>query len=373
MTKTDFTSPLTLGAGYAVPLLPLSFDIETKQVLRKAIEAGQRLAELKGVARTIPNEQILISTLVLQEAKDSSAVENIITTHDELYRASLFSEQVLSWETKEVLNYVDALRKGHEFVKRNGCLSTNAIVEIQRVLEDNDAGLRRLPGTVLKNDLTDEVVYTPPQDHATIVQLMTNLEHYINVGEGNDLDPLVKMAVIHFQFETIHPFYDGNGRVGRIINILFLVMNGLLDAPLLYLSRHIIKNKPEYYRLLQAVRVNDNLETWEEWAMFMLEGIARTAGETIALIEQIQRLMGEYKQKIRGQHPKMYSKDLLEILFRHPYTKIQHLEQGLGVHYLTARKYLELLVADGLLEKSSIGKFSYYVNVPLFDLFLAQS
>lgn len=354
-------------------LLPLPIVIETRKVLRKAIEANQRLAELKGVVRTIPNEQILINTLVLQEAKDSSAVENIITTHDELFQADLFPEQVRSWETKEVLNYADALRTGYRFVRKNGFLTTNAICEIQAVLEGNSAGFRKTPGTKLMNETTSEVVYVPPQDHDTIVAMMNNLERYINTTEDDELNPMVKMAVVHHQFETIHPFYDGNGRTGRIINILFLTMNGLLDVPVLYLSRYIIKNKPEYYRLLQEVRIKNDVPTWEDWAIFMMDGVAQTAVETIALIEQIQWLMGDYKKKIRGTLPKMYSKDLLEHLFKHPYTKIEHLATDLNVHYHTARTYLEKLTDQGFLEKTSIGRFNYYINIPLFKLFANQS
>lgn len=371
MTSTSF-DPMPDVPDTVRPL-PLPFDIETKKVLRKEIEATKHLAELKGVVRSIPNEQILINTLLLQEAKDSSAVENIITTHDELFQADLFSDQFHSWETKEVLNYAEALRMGYAFVKENGFLTGNAICEIQRILEGNSAGFRKTPGTVLKNESTGEVVYTPPQDHDTIVSLMSNLERYINSREEEDLNPLTKMAVIHYQFETIHPFYDGNGRTGRIINILFLAMNGLLDVPILYLSRFIIRNKPEYYRLLQEVRLKNDVATWEEWALFMLEGIARMAEETIALIEEIQRLMEEYKKAIRDRHPKIYSKDLLEILFKHPYTKIEHLEKELGVHRNSARKYLSTLAEEGLLQKLSISKFNYYVNPPLFDLFANRS
>jgi len=366
------SSELVVPPTTPIQPLPLPFDIETKRVLRKAIEANQRLAELKGVVRTIPNDQILINTLLLQEAKDSSAVENIITTHDELFQADLFTEKVRSWETKEVLNYADALRRGHTLVKGSGLLTLPTICEIQKVLEENTAGFRRLPGTTLKNN-AGEVVYTPPQDHATILELMANLVSYINEPDKDESNPLVKMAVIHFQFETIHPFYDGNGRTGRIINILFLTMNGLLNVPILYLSRFIIKNKLDYYRLLQAVRINNDDATWEEWVLFMMEGVTQTATETIKLIEQIQKLMADYKHRIRKALPNVYSKDLLESLFKHPYTKIEHLQRDLGVHYHTARSYLEKLAEAGFLAKFSVGKFSYYINFPLFDLFANQS
>ncbi|TLU97930.1 Fic family protein [Dyadobacter luticola] len=351
---------------FELSLLPLSVDVETRKVLRKVTEAHKHLAELKGTVRTIPNESILINTLVLQEAKDSSAVENIITTHDEIFKAELLSEHVLSWETKEVINYARALRKGFALVKESGFLSSNYIIQIQEELEANKAGFRRVPGTVLKNEASGQVVFTPPQKHDEIVRLMSNLEKYMNEHTPEDLDPLVKMAIIHYQFESIHPFYDGNGRTGRIINILYLTMMGLLDIPILYLSRYIIQHKPDYYRLLQEVRTKDN---WEEWILFMLVGVKETASDSILLIDSIRNLMDNFKQEIRTRFPKMYSKDLLETLFKHPYTKIEFLENDLGIHYQTARTYLEKLSQAGLVEKVQLGKSNFYVNQHLFRLF----
>jgi Fic family protein len=346
--------------------LPLPFDVETKKVLKKAIEAGQYLAELKGVAHTIPNKSILINTLILQEAKDSSAIENIITTHDELFKANAFAEHLQSWETKEVMNYAAALKHGFELVTTKGFLSNNFICEIQSILENNKAGFRTQAGTVIKNTATGEVLHTPPQDHETIVQLMTNLEKYINDNDVEDLHPLVKMAIIHFQFESIHPFYDGNGRTGRIINILYLTLNGLLDLPILYLSRYIIQHKPDYYKLLQTVR---NKNDWESWTLFMLDSITQTAKETIQLIHGINQLMSNYKNKIRQQLPKIYSKDLLEAIFKHPYTKIEHLERDLEISYDKARNSLDKLTDAGFLEKEKINKTNYYTNSVLIDLF----
>lgn len=350
-------------------LLPLAFDVETKKVLKKVVEAGQYLAELKGTARTIPNEAILINALVLQEAKDSSAIENIITTHDEIFKAELFADQVQSWETKEVISYATALKHGFKLVQENGFLSTKFICEIQATLEDNKAGFRKLPGTAIKNTLTGEVLHTPPQDYDTIVSLMSNLEKYINDNGLEDVNPLIKMAIIHFQFESIHPFYDGNGRTGRIINILYLSLNGLLELPILYLSRYIIQHKPDYYRLLQQVRDTGN---WEEWILFMLDSISQTAKGTIELINDIRLLMDEYRLAIRDQLPKIYSKDLLETLFKHPYTKIEHIENDLQVSYLTARTYLDKLAATGFLDKQKLGKSNFYINLGLLNLFLPK-
>ena len=350
--------------------LPLPFDVESKGVLKKAMKAGQQLAELKGVAHTIPNEAILINTLVLQEAKDSSAIENIITTHDELFKADLFAGQVQSWETKEVINYATALKKGFEMVKTKGILTNNFICDIQATLEETKAGFRKLPGTVIKNAATNQVLHTPPQDYETIVSLMANLEKYINDNSIEDINPLVKMAIIHFQFESIHPFYDGNGRTGRIINILYLTLNGLLDFPILYLSRYIITHKPDYYRLLHEVRNKNN---WEEWILFILDSIEKTAAETILLIHGINKLMGEYKTTIRQQLPKIYSKDLLETIFKHPYTKIEYVEKDLEVSYLTARSYVDKLTKVGLLDMEKRGKTNYYTNPALIKLFTAKA
>jgi Fic family protein len=347
--------------------LPLARDLETKSVLKQTAAAHRRLAELKGVARTIPNETILISTLTLQEAKDSSAIENIITTHDELFRAELFIEKLTSPTAKEVQNYAYALRKGFELVRETRILSDRQILEIQEALEQNRAGYRKLPGTSLKNLETGKIVYTPPQDHDTIKRLMRNLSNFINDDELSDLDPLVKLAIVHHQFESIHPFYDGNGRTGRIINILYLVIKELLDLPVLYLSRFIIENKADYYRLLQAVRDDD--DKWEDWIIFVLRGVEETAKETIVLIEQIRELMAKCKIGLRRDLPKLYSQDLLNNLFRHPYTKIEFVEKELDVTRKTASGYLNQLVEKRYLKLFKIGRSNYYLNEPLYGLF----
>ena len=356
-----------MANNYQIPKLPLGQDIETKAVLKQAAKAHRRLAELKGVALTIPNEQILISTLTLQEAKDSSAIENIITTHDEIFRAELYIENLRSPAAKEVQNYANALKKGFALVRKNKILTTSFILQIQEELEQNKAGFRKLPGTALKNQQTGETVYTPPQDYDTIVDLMKNLEVFINDDTLSDLDPLVKLAIIHHQFESIHPFYDGNGRTGRIINILYLVTQNLLELPILYLSRYVIEHKTDYYQLLQQVR--DTLE-WENWLLFILKGIEETAIKTIILIENIKRLMMDYKQRIRTQFPKIYSQELLNNLFSHPYTKIEFVEEALGVTRKTASGYLKELVDAGFLTLLKIGRSNFYLNQSLFNLFL---
>ena len=337
-------------------------------MLKKLPEAHRALAELKGVMGTIPNVHILLDTLPLQEAKDSSAVENIITTHDELFRATLQNTANQSVTTKEVQRYATALRLGYDRVQHHGFLSLNHIIEVQQALEQNNAGLRRLPGTALKNQQTGEVVYTPPQDYDTLLALMGNLEQYFNDDTLSDADPLVKLAVLHFQFESIHPFYDGNGRTGRILNILYLVHTGLLPLPVLYLSRHVIQHKAAYYQHLQAVRTTG---AWEPWILWMLDGVTATARDTIRLVEAMRTLMQATKQRLRTGY-RFYSQELLNHLFRHPYTKVDFLQQELGLSRPTAAGYLNQLAADGMLEKHRIGTTNYYINRPLFALLAGE-
>ncbi|MDE3022609.1 MAG: Fic family protein [Pseudomonadota bacterium] len=345
--------------------LPLDQDIESKVVLKKLARAHQALAELKGVVASIPNQSILISTLSLQEAKDSSAIENIITTHDDLYRSDSATRQFVTVAAKEVHNYATALRNSFEQVKRTGLLTNNDILEIQASIEESRAGFRKLPGTALKNDLTGATVYTPPQHPDEIIALMSNLERFINEDALCDWDVLTKMAVIHHQFESIHPFYDGNGRTGRIINIMYLVQHDLLGSPVLYLSRYINQNKAEYYRLLQSTRDTDD---WQPWVLFMLEGVEQTANQTVLLIEHIKGAMQVFKQKMRTELPRIYSQDLLNNLFRHPYTKIEFVMIEMSVGRITATRYLDELIRIGLLEKRKIGRENYYINTTLYEL-----
>ena len=363
-------------ASYKIPLLPLPYDLETKTVLRQANKANRKLAELKGVAQAIPNERILISSLTLQEAKDSSAVENIVTTQDDLYRAGLDANfTLIGAATKEVLFYREAINEGFKLVRNKNILALNDIKRIQEVLEQNSAGFRTTPGTQLKRSSDGAVIYTPPQDDQRIVELMSNLEQFINDDELCPIDPLVKMAIIHHQFESIHPFYDGNGRTGRIVNILYLVTSGLLDLPILYLSRYITHNKAEYYERIQAIRnaTGDNSAQWEAWILYMLRGVEQTAEETIALVKNIGKLMTEYKNIIRPAFGGKYSHELLNGLFYHPYTKIGHLESNMQVSRQTEAKYIDRLASLGLLQKERMGKENYYINTKLMELFLTFS
>lgn len=350
-----------------IPYLPPSGELETQAVLKRLAVAHRHLAELKGIVASIPNESIIINTLALQEAKDSSEIENIVTTHDEMYKAGLFSDFIQNPAAKEVSQYAEALRSGFERVRQSGLLTVNHICEIQKLLEDNSAGIRKLPGTELKSEQTGKTIYTPPQDHNQILRLMTNLEQFINDESICEIDHLIKMAIIHFQFEGIHPFYDGNGRTGRIINILYLVVKGLLDIPVLYLSRFIIQNKDQYYNHLQQTRITGN---WEPWVLYMLDGIEATSKQTTKIIKSIKEQMMRYKHRMRTELPKIYSQDLLNNIFRHPYTKIDFMKDEIRVSRLTATKYLDKLSETGFLKKHKIGRHNYYVNEPLLDLFM---
>ncbi len=344
-----------------VDLPELATQLEVPAILKELVPAHRYLAELKGIAKTIPNQSILLSTLSLQEAQDSSAIENIITTQDALFKYRLQTE-VVDVAAKEVSAYADGLMVGYQRVREQGLLTLNTILAIQETLENNRAGLRKVPGTVLRNDRTGEVVFEPPSPE-TIPGLMGTLENLIH-NEETSLDPLIKMAIIHHQFETIHPFYDGNGRTGRILNILYLVKEGLLDTPVLYLSRYINHTKADYYRLLQQVRDTGD---WQEWVTYILRGIGLTARHTVTLIENIRALLQSQKHHIR-EHHRFYSQDLINNIFRHPYTKVQFLEHELKVSRATATRYLDALAEDGVLEKHKLGRENYYLNKALVEL-----
>lgn len=350
-------------------ILPLesldSSRFDSPVILKKLAESSRLLAELKGVAASIPNQGILINTLGLQEAKDSSEIENIVTTHDELFKNDLLPESVDGSAAKEVLRYRQALRVGFKQICETDLLTSNHILLMQAELEQNNAGYRKLPGTSLKNS-QGEIVYEPPQDPDEIVRLMSQLELFINDSGLYPVDPLIKMALIHHQFESIHPFYDGNGRTGRIINVLYLVKEHLLNIPVLYLSNYIVRNKSEYYRLLQAVRDDD---AWEDWVVYMLEAVRDTSEQTIRKINEIKGALYDYKHRIREKY-KFYSQDLINNLFAHPYTKIEYVMRDLNVSRLTATRYLDVLAEDGFLEKRKVGRINYYINIALNQILL---
>jgi Fic family protein len=347
----------------SLPPLPLTnvAALETREVWAALTEAHRYLAELKGLCESLPNRGILLDTLAIQEAKDSSEIENIITTHDELY--AYREDSGSSAAAKEVRHYVFALRMGYEAVRDSGLIRLETLLAVQAELEQNRAGLRKLPGTVLKNEATGQVIYEPPQDAAEVEALMANLIDFIHADDG--LDPLLRMAITHHQFESIHPFYDGNGRTGRILNLLMLQRDGLLDLPVLYLSRYITTTKPDYYRLLQTVRDEDR---WAEWCVYLLRGVAVTSRSAIILVKAFRDLMQQTKRDLRERLPKLYSQDLLNNLFRYPYTKIEFIERELGVSRPTASKHLEQLTSAGLVRKQKIGRTNFYINEPLYAL-----
>lgn len=345
-------------------LLPFNdYDLKTPKILEALNEATRSLAELKGLASSIPNQHILINAITINEAKDSSAIENIVTTHDSIYKVlteSGFKEEA----AKEVVDYRSAIWRGYEIIKEKGFISTNVLVELQSMIEPNKTGIRKTPGTNLVNSKTGEIIYTPPQAESEIRDLLKNLEDYIN-NNGDEVDPLIKMALIHYQFETIHPFYDGNGRTGRILNVLYLVLNNLLTSPILYLSNYINKSKDTYYKLFNEFRENNK---YEEWIIYILKGIEVTSKNTIDLIKQIQNEMESYKEEFTTKLPKIYSDELLYSLFYEVYTRINYIENRCGVTRQTATTYLNSLVDNGLLEYEKVGRESIYKNTRLINL-----
>lgn len=345
-------------------LLPFEdFDLKTPRILEALSEASRSLAELKGFAASIPNQHILINAITINEAKDSSEIENIVTTHDSIYKV-LTESGYKDKNAKEVVDYRSAIWRGYEIIKEKGFINTNILVELQSIIEHNNAGIRKTPGTSLKNSKTGEIIYTPPQDEKEIRNLLKNLEDYINSNDDN-VDPLIKMALIHYQFESIHPFYDGNGRTGRILNVLYLVLNNLLDSPILYLSNYINNNKTKYYKLFTSFRENDD---YENWILYILEGINITSKNTIELIKMIQNEMNVYKEEFKNKLPKIYSDELLDSLFYEVYTRINYIEEKCSVTRQTASTYLNQLVDAGLLEYEKVGRESIYKNVRLIKL-----
>jgi cell filamentation protein, protein adenylyltransferase len=345
-----------------LPLLPPETHLfETINILKQENKARSAIAELKGIAKIIPNQSILINAIILQEAKDSSEIENIITTQDELYKAISGNQIKYDSATKEVIYYREALSFGYRKITERNILTVNDIISIQKELLKNDAGIRKTAGTSLVNDRTGEVIYTPPQDEDVINMLLSNLTSFLNDSD----DSLSKMAILHYQLESIHPFYDGNGRTGRIINILYLILKDYLEIPILYLSSYIIKNKSEYYRLLRDVTINEN---WEDWIIYILKGIEIVARNTINKIITIQKLLENTISKVKGELPKIYSKELIEELFVHPYCKIEFLTNVLGVERKAASRYLNQLQEIGILKEYKIGREKIFLNIELLEI-----
>lgn len=345
-----------------LPLLPPKADIETKAILRKTISAGRALAQLNGTLLNLPNPTLFLDTIYLQEAKASSEVENIITTNDELYKSLVADRKVENSATKEVLSYKEALWLGLEQLKKKPFITTNLCVSIVQCIKQNTASIRNTPGTTLSNT-KGEVIYTPPSGEKVIREKLANLEKFIN--EDETIDPLIKMALMHYQFEAIHPFADGNGRTGRILLLLYLKLSGLLNTPAIYLSEYIIKNKADYYKSLRSVTENNN---WENYILYMLDMIEETSNKGLERLNKITTTMDKTANEIKNKLPKIYSKYLVEILFRLPYTKRQHLiDENIG-NPKTVGNYLQTLEEHGFLKSVKVGKEKLYLNQQLLTI-----
>lgn len=344
-------------------LPPKREKVESIRILRQLSKSSKALGELKGIAQTMPNQAMLLNAVVLQEAKDSSEIENIITTQDELYKA-LSTKMQQGGQVKEVINYRKAIFAGYELLKEQGFLRLRDIEFLQKTIVENNAGVRSMAGTVLKNDKTGEVVYTPPQEKDEILDLLSNfLESFNQIEE--DFPPLINLAILHYQFESIHPFYDGNGRTGRILNILYLIINDLLDIPILYLSSYINESKSEYYRLLNNVNKTDQ---WEDYILYILRAIETTSNRTISKINLITTLLTETIKTVQNNEPKIYRKELIELLFEQPYSKIDYVVDKLGVERKAASRYLKKMEEIGIIKSQKVGREIIYVNEKLIEI-----
>ncbi|MBC7416573.1 MAG: Fic family protein [Pedobacter sp.] len=345
-----------------LPLLPPKADIETKKILRKTISAGRALARLNGTLLNLPNPTLFLDTIYLQEAKASSEVENILTTNDELYKYLVADRKIEDSATNEVLSYKEALWLGLDQLRKKPFITTNLCVSIVQCVKQNTASIRNIPGTILTNT-KGKVIYTPPNDEKVIREKLANLEKFIN--QSSNIDPLIKMALMHYQFEAIHPFSDGNGRTGRILLLLYLKLSGLLETPAIYLSEYIIKNKSDYYSYLQQVTENNE---WEAYILYMLDMIEETSIKGLERLNKIIEAMEKTAEEIKKQLPKIYSKDLIEILFRLPYTKRKNLiAENIG-NIKTVGNYLIALEKNGFLKSIKVGKEKLYLNQTLLQI-----
>lgn len=347
-----------------LPLLPPRNELESIEILKTAINANKAVAELKGVAKTIPNQAILINSLPLQEAKSSSAIENVLTTNDKLFEAFASKSNGYDPQTKEVLRYKEALWEGYHKLRKNKLLTTNLFISIFQTIKQTTAGIRNTTGTKISTS-RGQVIYTPPEGEKLIQGKLANLEEYIS-SKDDKTDPLIKLAVIHYQFEAIHPFTDGNGRTGRIINILYLVQQKLLELPVIYLSRYIIENKDDYYKLLKSVTEKNE---WASWILYILKGILNTAGTTVNKIVDIKNLLDDTVVNMKRILPgRIYSKELIELLFTQPYCKVEFVVNAGIAKRQTAAEYLKEIEKTGLLKSKKVGKEVLYLNIPLFEL-----
>lgn len=347
-----------------LPLLPPVVDLETKAVLKRCITARAALAELKQAAELIPNQTMLINTIPLLEAKDSSEIENIVTTTDLLFQYAQGGDNQADAPTKEALRYRTALHSGFQSLQTRP-LCTAMAVEICRTLKAADMDIRRVPGTQLANHRTGEVIYTPPEGEAQLRELLANWERFLQ--NETEIDPLIRMAVGHYQFEAIHPFNDGNGRTGRVINILFLIEQNLLTLPILYLSRYIIANKADYYRLLLSVTRE---QAWEPWLLYMLQAVEETAHWTTAKIAAIRNLADITAAHVKTRLPKIYSRELVDVIFEQPYCRIGNLVDKQVAQRQAASRYLKELVSIGVLREAQLGKEKLFIHPRLMQLLI---
>jgi Fic family protein len=347
------------------PLPPAHINLETPDILRRLTMASRHLGELNGLCASLPDPQLLINTIVLQESKNSSAIENIVTTQDELYKAAS-EDATASAAAREVLCYREALYAGLKKMQaQKNLLMVKTMVEIVQSIKQNKAGIRNTPGTALKNAINGEIIYTPPCCEEVIRKKLADLEKFINDAEDSSLDPLIKMTLIHYQFEAIHPFVDGNGRTGRIINALYLVQQVLLTQPVLYISSYIVKHKKEYYQLLRGITEENN---WHDWIMFLLTALSETAKLTTKKIKEMLILRDEYEKQMKKMLGASFSYDLLKLMFTLPYLKIELLVKKEIAHRQTAAVWLKKLVNARILKTQKIGRTTYYINYKLMDL-----
>jgi len=344
--------------------LPIIFNYDDPDILRALIDAKYELGNLNGLINVLPNPKIILNAVILGEAKESSSIENIVTTFDEIFKEITLKNQ--NYNTKEVVNYREALLKGYFGIKEKGYLSTNMLVDIHSVIEPNVGGIRKIQGTVILNTKTKEVLHIPPQSESEIMEYMTNLENYINYSELHDIDPVLKMAIIHYQFESIHPFHDGNGRTGRVLNMLYLILEKQISLPILYLSKYINKTRDEYYKHLHDVRVDD--KNIKNYLIYMINGVEETSIFTINFIKNFISSMDDAAKKIKELCPEIYSEKLVNYLFFDFYTKNEYFRENLNVSRNTASKYLNLLVEKGILVVEQVGKQKVYKNTYLYNL-----
>lgn len=348
-----------------LPDLPPKVNLETPEIFRATIRANKLLAELKGFCQTLPNPELLLNTIVLQESKESSAIENIVTTQDELYKATLMGDKVKNQAAKEVLQYRQALYYGLAELEKKGIITTNLLVGIMQKLRNTNEGIRKNPGTKLSNPQSGQIIYTPPEGEEVIRQKLYSLEQFINITDETGMDPIVKMALIHYQFEAIHPFGDGNGRTGRILNILYLIQQNMIGLPVLYLSKYIIENKSDYYRLLREVTEHNN---WVEWVLYVVNGVAETSSATLEKIKRVLSLKAEVEHDLKSKMGASFSLDLNDLLFSHPYIKISVLEEHGIAKRQTASQYLQKIEGTGWLTSVKIGRDVYYINDQLIQI-----